>query len=441
MSNDLIEILRCNGIIGAGGAGFPAHVKFSAKAEYVILNCAECEPLIRVDQQLIILYADEIINILEEIIKVVKGKKAFIGIKSKHKAAIDILEMKLKWHQSIEVFPLEDFYPAGDEQNLVNEVTGRIVPEASIPLKVGCVVTNTETLLNLSNALKGEPVTHTYLTIAGKVPKPVTLRLPVGVSVREVLTLVGIQDFSNISVIDGGPMMGKVLLDIDSPITKTTKALLVLPKDHYLIRRKSMTPQMAIYQSKAACLQCRMCTDLCPRYLLGHNLEPHLMMRKSNYDRGNNAKGAEMAALCSECSICELYACPASLSPRLININYKAKLIESNIRYVPLKDNYLEQPSKEYRKIPVKRLIAKLGLKEFDVEAPLKEIKYEPKKVRIPLKQHIGSPSVPVVKLGQLVHLGELLGEIPENALGARIHASIDGRVTEITTFIEIESL
>ncbi|MEG1255492.1 4Fe-4S dicluster domain-containing protein [Clostridium sp.] len=441
MSNHLIETIRTNGIIGAGGAGFPAHVKFSAKAEYVILNCAECEPLLRVDQQLIILYAEEIIETLEDITKQVEAKKAFIGIKSKHRAAIDVLKVKLKGHENIEIFPLRDFYPAGDEQSLVNEVTGRIVPEGGIPLKVGCIVTNTETVLNLSNGLKDKPVTHTYLTIAGDVPKHVTLRLPVGIPVREVLTLAGIHDISNIQVIDGGPMMGKILSDINSPITKTTKGLVVLPKDHSLIRKKNMTPQMAIHQSKAACLQCRMCTDLCPRYLLGHNLQPHLMMRKSNYDRGNNVEGAEMASLCCECGVCELFACPASLSPRLININYKKKLAENKIKYIPLTNNYSEQPSKEYRKIPVKRLIGKLGLKEFDVEAPLEEINYEPKKVRIPLKQHIGSPSIPVVQIGQLVHIGDLLGEIPENALGARVHASIDGRVTEVGNFIEIESL
>lgn len=440
MLNDLIEIIRSNGIVGAGGAGFPAHVKFSAKAENVILNCSECEPLLRVDQQLIILYTDDIIDALEQIMKQVDAKKAFIGIKGKHKEAIDILEEKLKGHQ-IEVFPLEDFYPAGDEQSLVNEITGKIVPEGAIPLKVGCIVTNVETVLNLSNALKGIPVTHTYLTITGKVIKPVTLKLPVGISVREVLTLAGIHDVSNIQVIDGGPMMGKILSDIDAPITKTTKGLVVLPKDHSLIQRKNMTPQMAIHQSKAACLQCRMCTDLCPRYLLGHNLQPHLMMRKSNYDKGNNVEGAEMASLCCECSICELYACPAKLSPRLINIKYKQKLMENKIKYVPLKNDYTEQPSKEYRKIPVKRLIAKLGLREFNVDAPLEEIDYQPKKVRIPLKQHIGSPCIPVVKLRQLVKLGDLLGEIPENALGARIHASIDGIVTEVSNFIEIERI
>lgn len=441
MSNDLIEIIRSNGIVGAGGAGFPAHVKFSAKAETVILNCAECEPLLRVDQQLIILYADEIIDALEQIMKQVEAKKVFIGIKRKHKEATNILEEKLREHQSIKVFPLEDFYPAGDEQTLVNEITGQIVPEAGIPLKVGCIVTNVETVLNLSNALTGKPVTHTYLTIAGKVTKPVTLRLPVGIPVREVLSLAGVHDVSSIQVIDGGPMMGSILSDIDSPITKTTKGLVVLQKEHSLIIRKNMTPEMAIHQSKAACLQCRMCTDLCPRYLFGHNLQPHLMMRKSNYDKGNNVVGSEMASLCCECSICELYACPANLSPRLINIKYKQKLLENKIKYVPLKNNYTEQPSKEYRKIPVKRLIVKLGLKEFDVEAPLKEINYQPKKVRIPLKQHIGSPCIPVVQLGQLVSLGDLLGEIPENALGARVHASIDGIVTEVSTFIEIERI
>jgi Na+-translocating ferredoxin:NAD+ oxidoreductase RnfC subunit len=148
-----------------------------------------------------------------------------------------------------------------------------------------------------------------------------------------------------------------------------------------------------------------------------------------------------MASLCCECSICELYVCPANLSPRLINIKYKQKLQKNKIKYIPLKNIYTEQPSKEYRKIPVKRLIGKLGLRVFDVEAPLEEMNYEPKKVKIPLKQHIGSPCIPVVQLGQLVNLGDLLGEIPENALGARTHASIDGIVTEISNYIQIERI
>lgn len=438
---DLVQITKDSGIVGAGGAGFPSHVKFSAKAEYIILNAAECEPLLRVDQQLIIVFADKIIKGLKLLVKSTEAKKAFIGIKGKHKEAVDIIKEKLKQEELVDIFVLKDFYPAGDEQSLVNEVTKRVVPEAGIPLKVGCIVTNVETVINMVNATEGKNVTHTYLTITGKVPKPITLKLPIGVSVKEALSLGGVTNFTAIKVIDGGPMMGKIIGNIDAPITKTTKGLIVLDEDHYLIRRKSMNTDMALHQSKAACLQCRMCTELCPRYLLGHNMQPHLMMRMSNYDRGEGVEGAETASLCCECAACELYACPAGLSPRLININYKKKMAQSGIRYTPDKTEFTENPSKDYRKIPVKRLISKLGLKEYNVDAPLEDIDYKPSIVRVPLKQHIGAPCVPVVQIGQAVKEGDLIGEIPEKALGARVHASINGKVTEISDYITIESV
>jgi len=110
------------------------------------LNGAECEPLLRVDQQLIEIFADEIITGLEYIVKSTDAKKAYIAIKGKHKEAVDVIRKKTKNNNNIELFVLGDFYPAGDEQVLVNEVTKRVVPEVSIPLKVGCIVINVETV-------------------------------------------------------------------------------------------------------------------------------------------------------------------------------------------------------------------------------------------------------------------------------------------------------
>jgi Na+-translocating ferredoxin:NAD+ oxidoreductase RnfC subunit len=435
---DFIQNVRNSGIVGAGGAGFPAHVKLSSKAEYVILNAAECEPLLRVDQQLICLYTREIIEGLKLVASAVEAKRAFIGIKGKHKEAVEVLKKSLLGEETVELFILEDFYPAGDEQSLVNEVTKRVVPEAGIPLKVGCVVTNVETVLNMYESLENKAVTHTYLTITGRVPKPVTLRLPVGITYKEALSLAGVKETRGLVLIDGGPMMGKLLRDMEAHITKTTKGIIALEESHPLIIRKSMSTKLALKQSKAACLQCRMCTELCPRYLLGHNMQPHLMMRKSNYD-SENFEGAETAFLCCECAVCELYACPANLSPRLINIHYKQGLSKEGKRYTPNKSEFNALETKDYRKIPVKRLIAKLGLKEYDKPAPFENLSYEPEKVRIPLKQHIGSPCTAVVEVGQRVVEGDLIGEIPEKALGARVHASITGVVREVSDYITIE--
>lgn len=437
-----VEYIKNAGVVGAGGAGFPTHVKVDAKADYVILNAAECEPLLRVDQQLIDLYTDEIIEALSIITKAVGAKKAFIGIKRKHSAVISNLSKKISGKNKIEIFQLEDFYPAGDEQVLVYEITKRVVPENSIPLKVGCIVINVETVLNIFNSLDERPVNHTYVTITGEVNKPSTLKLPIGITIREALELADIKDGEDLTIIEGGPMMGNVVLDWGVPITKTTKGLIALKSDSYIINRKKLDENQALRMSKAACLQCRMCTDMCPRYLLGHRMYPHLTMRKSNYDR-EGTQGAEISYLCSECAVCELYACPAGLSPRLINIHYKKKLRENQIKYTSFNEEFHASAlnSMEYRKIPVKRLISRLGLDSYDVDAPIYDIDYKPKVVNIPLKQHIGQASIPTVKIGQKVEEGELIGDIPKNSIGAKVHSSIDGKVVYISDVITIESI
>lgn len=425
--------------MGAGGAGFPTHVKIGAKAEYIILNGAECEPLLRVDQQLLKLFADEIIAGLKVVVQAVGAKKGFICIKGKHKEIVRILEAKLNGITNLELFILDDFYPAGDEQILVYEVTKKVVPEAGIPINTGCIVLNAETVLNIYESTSNYAVTHKYLTITGEVLNPMTVKLQVGVSIRKALKIAGIENLEGFSVIDGGPMMGKVIENFDYPITKTTKGLILLKDGHPLIKRKSMEAKQAFRQSKSACLQCRMCTDLCPRYLLGHNIQPHLIMRKSNFETGD-ITGFKTASLCSECGVCELYACPVGLSPRLINVYHKKRLLENGIKYSREKDMFTASPIREYRKIPLHRLIVKLGLNEYDVDAPMKTIEYCPDEVKIPLKQHAGVPAVPIVTVGQVVEKGQLIGEIPDNSLGARVHSSISGRIKEISNFITIES-
>lgn len=434
---DLMKIVQDAGVIGAGGAGFPTHVKLNAKVDYFILNGAECEPLLRVDQQLMKAFTAEIISGIKYVLDATGASKGYIAIKGKHKEAIDQVKSCID-DERICLMLLEDFYPAGDEQVLVYEVLHRVVPEMGIPLKVGCVVMNTETILNIYNSVRNIPVTDTYLTITGKVKNPMTVKLPIGTSVSEALAQCGINDATGMRVIDGGPMMGKILDSTEEPITKTTKGLILLDENHNLIKKKTMSLDRARRVARVACEQCRMCTDLCPRYLLGHNMQPHKMMRKVGY-RYENLQEAEIAFLCCECNLCELYACPVNITPKSINVLYKGLLREQGMKYVPEETEFKPRATRDYRKVPVKRLIQKLGLASYDCPAPLTDISFEPARVRIPLSQHAGAPALPIVSLGQKVERGEVIGEIPENALGARIHASISGRVTAIDNCITIE--
>ncbi|MEC1722500.1 4Fe-4S dicluster domain-containing protein [Schinkia azotoformans] len=430
----LLDTVKESGIIGAGGAGFPTHVKLAAKAEYILLNGAECEPLLRVDQQLMELYPDEVIKGFEAARRLVGARKALIGIKGKHQEVISILKKRIDVLQVsglIEVRELKDIYPVGDEQVLVYELTGRIVPEAGIPLQVGCVVINTETALNIYRASQNEPVTETYITVAGDIPNRLTGKVPVGTPIIDVLKLSGIESFDDYAIIDGGPMMGNVMNSLDGYVTKKTKGFIILKKQHNLIKRKTLSMKQSLRVNKT-CEQCRMCTDMCPRYLLGHDMQPHKMIRLVNYGI-DIVEDQKMASLCSQCNLCELFACPIDIYPRTANLYLKQKLAEQNIRYSPVATEFTARKSREHRLVPSKRLIARLGLTNFDKPAPLTKVTIEPEIVYIAKCQHVGVPAIPVVAIGDYVNAGQLIGKIPENSMGAAVHTSIAGTVVEIT--------
>ncbi|MCI8647243.1 MAG: electron transport complex protein RnfC [Firmicutes bacterium] len=437
----LLEQIKDAGIIGAGGAGFPTHAKLTSQAEYILLNGAECEPLLRVDQQLMAAYPDEIIRGFAEAGRLVGAKQALIGIKKKHGKVIEILKERigaLNETGFVEVRELPDIYPAGDEQVLVYQLTGRVVPETGIPIHVGCVVVNSETALNIYRASQGQPVTEKYITVAGDVPNRVTVKVPVGTPIIDVLKLSGIEDFSDYAIIDGGPMMGPVKADTSGFVTKKNKGFVILKKDHFLIRKKSVTTEQAKRVNKATCEQCRMCTDMCPRYLLGHNMQPHKMMRVLNYAI-DDLEGQKIAQLCCQCNMCELFACPAGLHPKMANLYFKEKLAEQNVRYKPDKETFEARGVRDYRLVPSKRLIARLGLRDFDRPAPMTDAELVPQTIRIATRQHVGAPAAPVVSPGQQVQAGQMIGRIPDDSLGAAIHASISGTVSEVTAdYIEI---
>lgn len=173
MEKNLIDIIAKSGIVGAGGAGFPTHVKMNAKAEYVIINGAECEPLLRVDQQLMAVETKKILDALKLCMEAVGADKGVIALKGHYEAAINSFNQLLGEYEGISLHLLPNFYPAGDEQITVYEVTGRIVPEGGIPLQCGVIVSNVETMLNIYNAyFEDKPVTDSYVTFAGEVNEP-----------------------------------------------------------------------------------------------------------------------------------------------------------------------------------------------------------------------------------------------------------------------------
>jgi len=437
MTEAVVKSVRQAGVVGAGGAGFPTHLKISAAAQTIIVNGAECEPLLRVDRQLMARDADRVVRGLEAVMGATGAEAGIIALKAKYRDAYDALKQVIG-SKPIKLFRLGDFFPAGDEQVLVYEITGRVVPEGGIPLQVGCVVSNVETMVNVAAAIDGIPVTDTYITVTGEVDRPLTLRLPVGTPVSEALGIAGVKDTRDLTIINGGPMMGHVLEDLSSPVTKRTKGLIALPSEHPLIRNKTLSIRDIIRRSKSTCIQCQMCSDMCPRNLLGHRLYPHLIMRGLNHMRAED--DMKTALLCCECGVCELYACPMLLSPKQVNAALKKEFVKQGLRYDSSGEQKAVSTVRDYRKIPSQRLVARLGLSRYDIPAPLTDQSHCPQSVCIPLRQHIGAPGVPVVETGQRVKKGQLIAGVPEGVMGANIHASVNGTVKKLGEYIEIES-
>ncbi len=434
---ELDEKIFNAGVVGAGGAGFPTHIKAKSKVEYVCVNGAECEPLIHKDFEIMVHFAPEIIRGIELMLKKVSAKKAFFGIKAKNTDAIEAVEKNYN-NGKIQSTLLGDFYPSGDEYELVYAATKRLIPPHGLPLDVGCVVNNVETFYNIAKAENGIPVTEKFVCVAGAVKNPSTFFVPVGTSLKEVLEFAGGASVSEFGIFVSGILMGKLTFDLTEVVTKTTAGIIILPADHYLIRRMQRPVHDMNRIGKSACDQCSYCTEFCPRYLLGYDVQPHKVMRSLVFTTSGEALWNQYADLCCSCGLCSLYACPEDLYPREACNQGKDYMRKAGIKYEQPKPVKVH-PMKEGRRVPLKMLMKKLDILKYDVHTPFRKERPEPQQVKILTKQHAGTPSKPVVKIGDFVKEGDLIADVEEGKLGAKIHASISGKVTKVNDeFIEI---
>ena len=433
--NKLKEILREYGVVGAGGAGFPTYAKLTEGVDTVILNCAECEPLLKLHRQLLEEYTSEILSALDEIVSSVGAKQGVIAVKAHYTSTVKALEGEIGEHPLLSICRLSSVYPAGDELILIKSVTGRTVAPGKLPASVGVIVSNTETVYNVYKATHGKPVTEKFVTVAGEVATPITLSVPLGTRFSELIGRAGGLTTENVEYINGGPMMGKIASQTDV-VTKTTNALLVLPSDNTAVMNKKRNAKIGLRRAMSVCCQCRSCTELCSRHNLGYGVEPHMVMRVlSNGGKGDIYKLSE-SLFCSGCGLCEAYSCPQGLSPKALIEELKAEARKQGYR--PENAKIYEVKDAELRQVSVERLVGRLGLKKYDVSAPLAS-SHKTKCVKIPLLQHIGAPSEPTVKERDKVRVGDLIARAKEGALGVNIHASIDGTVESVTEkFIKI---
>lgn len=429
---EIKSLLQENGIVGAGGAGFPTYAKLDKRADTLILNCAECEPLLRLHRQLLKQFTHEVLSTLHLLSKILEVETVYIGVKGSYKRTVEAVKAELASYDNMKLCTLPEVYPAGDEIVLTYEATGRVVPAGGIPLAVGVTVLNVETVYNVYRALNGLPVTHKYVTVTGEVAKPVTLYAPLGMKLQELVDMAGGVTTQDPAYVIGGPMMGRIG-SLSEVVTKTTNAVLVLPRSLPLVQKKLSKTSIDMKRAMAACCQCSYCTSLCPRHLLGHPIDPSAFMYVASHSISSNTTPYVNALFCSGCGLCEMYSCGQGLSPRSLLDACKQGLREHGVK--PPK---IEQPNdvvgaRPWRMVPLKRLRSRLGLDPYNQSAPMLEQPIDSKKLCIPLSQHIGAPSVAIVKKGDRVEAGQCIAVPAENALSVAIHAPMAGVIADVT--------
>lgn len=432
---ELQKLVYDAGIVGAGGAGFPTHRKFSRSVEQIVVNAAECEPLMMVDHHLLECHLGELVETLRTLCEVMGAKEAIIGIKGKNMHLLDEKIVASLKGTKVKIKEIPDIYPAGDEVVLTYETTGKIIPEGAIPVMVGVMVINVETVYNIYKAInEKKPVIDKYITIGGDVPEDITVVAPMGMKIKDLLDSVGYGNLEGKAVVNGGPMMGK-LVDLDSDVvTKTTKGILIFPITHGIIQRMKQPVGVAMKRASAACCNCTMCTDMCPRYLLGYNLEVHKTVRAASHGEVKNVESFLQNALCCGCGVCSVIACQQGLLPSKLSMEIKANLGKHGLRR---ENNIAPEQVRDVRAsrlVSSNKLIDRLGIRRY-VKADVKKVDtvFKPDKVYIQLSQHVGKPATATVKVGDKVKRGALVAQTEYDALGTSMHTSIDGVVKEIT--------
>ena len=315
---DILESISAAGIVGMGGAGFPAHVKLSPKEpekiEYVIVNAAECEPYITADYRRMLEHPKELVEGLKVILQLFDKAKGIFAIEDNKLDCVNILKELTKDEERIDVVALQTKYPQGGERQLIYATTGRMLNSTMLPADKGCVVQNVETLFAIHSAVvRGIPPMERITTVSGDaITSPGNFKVLFGTNQQELIEAAGGYKSDPAKVISGGPMMGISMVSVDVPITKTTSCILCMTKDE--VAQYKTTP----------CINCGRCIEVCPS-----RLAPNKLVKLAN--RIDEAEFTQCEGMeCMECGCCS-YICPAKI-PLKQSIASMRKIVLENRR-------------------------------------------------------------------------------------------------------------
>lgn len=322
-SKEIVNKIAEMGVVGMGGAAFPTHIKLtpppSKKADYLIVNGAECEPYLTSDYRLMIENPQEVLVGVELMMKALNVTKAFLGIEDNKPDAIKLMKQYTESsYNSIEVIILKSRYPQGGEKQLIKAVLGREVPSLGLPIDVGVVVQNVGTAFAVYEAVqKNKPLIDGIVTLTSdKLKIKKNLKVRAGTLYSDILEFYGINIGDLDKVVSGGPMMGKSVAKIESATVKSTSAVLLL------------SSRTTSREEESLCIRCSKCVNVCPM-----GLEPYLLNKLGKSTDKSNLLEVNRVQDCIECGSCQ-YTCPANI-PLLDTIRYSKAQVIKNLRSRP----------------------------------------------------------------------------------------------------------
>jgi electron transport complex protein RnfC len=295
---EIIGLIREAGVVGMGGAGFPTHVKLSPKEpekiEYVIANCAECEPYLTSDYRRMIEEPEKIVEGMKVILRLFDKAKGILAVEDNKPDCVAALKKLTADEKDITVKALKTKYPQGAERQLIYASTGRAINSGMLPADAGCIVDNVDTIVAINQAVReGKPLMHRIVTVTGDaVTDPRNFIVRIGTNYHELVEEAGGFKTEPAKIVSGGPMMGFALFGLDVPTTKTSSALLCMTED-----------EVSRYEP-SACINCGRCVEVCPGRVLPSKLADFA-------EQGDDEKFLAYNGMeCCECGCCS-YVCPA----------------------------------------------------------------------------------------------------------------------------------
>ncbi len=419
---DIVANAREAGVTVAGGE--PLHPLLERPVQTVLAGCVESEPLSAAARALVATHPAAVLEGLTLAMKATRARFGVFAVPSDEPGLHAALEAVARDFAHLRIEKVLPFHPLGTPRVLARELLGVTVPADTSLGAAGVLVLDVQALYHLAGACDGRPVTHRFVTVAGEVEKPATMRVPIGTPLGDLVRLCGgVTGGVDAAIVVGGVLAGR-LAGFEDTVGRDDSAVSVLPAAHPAVERVGQRTDSMVARARSVCGGCRLCTESCPQHLAGHAIQPHLLMRAMAHGLSTIDDVVLGAGSCTGCLVCRV-ACPAGLAPGRVYATVRAHLLEKGLEQVPVGPLVPAHEAERERRMTRRRLAERLGVVRYDGVLPVDDNYHV-----VPRVQLGADFGVPRVTIGERVEMGRLLVDAAEG--GLPVHAPIPGVVSRV---------